>query len=62
MAQWDSGEYSEEPEEVETLYHRYGNAWRKGDYVLRRFLVGSHAAIGGMGRVIKCHGLLYNAR
>ena len=24
MAQWDYGEYSEEPEEVETLYPRYG--------------------------------------
>ena len=43
MAQWDYGEYSEEPEEVETLYPRYGCAWRKGDYVLQRFPEGTHA-------------------
>ena len=43
MAQWDYVEYSEEPEEVETLYPRYGCAWRKGDYVLQRFPEGTHA-------------------
>ena len=43
MAQWDNGEYSEDPEEVETLYPRYGCAWRKGDYVLQRFPEGTHA-------------------
>lgn len=43
MAQWDYGEYSEDPEQVETLYPRYGCAWRKGDYVLHRFPEGIHA-------------------
>ena len=42
MAQWDYGEYSEDPEEVETLYPWYGNAWRKGYYVLQRFPEGTH--------------------
>ena len=42
MAQWDYGEYSEDPEQVETLYPRYGSAWRKGDYVLQRFPEGTH--------------------
>ena len=42
IAQWDYGEYSEDPEQVETLYPRYGSAWRKGDYVLQRFPEGTH--------------------
>ena len=43
MAQWDYGEYSEDPEQVSTLYPRYGSTWRKGDYVLHRFPEGTHA-------------------
>ena len=43
LAQWDYGEYSEDPKQVETLYPRYGCAWRKGDYVLQRFPEGTHA-------------------
>ena len=43
LARWDYGEYSEDPEQVETLYPRYGCAWRKGDYVLQRFPEGTHA-------------------
>lgn len=41
MAQWDYGEYCCNPEQVNAIYPRYGNAWRKDDYVLQRFFDGT---------------------
>ena len=41
MVHWDYGEYSSDPEQVDTIYPRYGDAWRKDDYVLQRFFDGT---------------------
>ena len=41
MANWDYGEYTTDPEAVETIYPRHGDAWRKGDYVLHRYFDGT---------------------
>lgn len=43
MRGWDCGEYTDEPERVDTIYPRYGNAQRRGDYVLHRYYDGAHA-------------------
>lgn len=43
LAQWDYGEYSTDPEVVDTIYTRYGDTYRSGDYVMYRYYDGSHA-------------------
>ena len=34
---------SRHPEAVETIYTRYGDTYRNGDYVMHRYYDGSHA-------------------
>ena len=43
LAHWDYGEYHTDPEAVESIYTRYGNTYRNGDYVMHRYYDGSHA-------------------
>lgn len=43
MAQWDYGEYSDDPETVETIYNHAGSTHRKGDYVMHGYHDGSRA-------------------
>ena len=43
LAQWDYGEYSTDPEVVDAVYTRYGNAYRSGDYLMHRYYDGCHA-------------------
>ena len=43
MAQWDYGEYSDDPETVETVYNHAGNTHCKGDYVMHSYHDGSRA-------------------
>lgn len=43
MAQWDYGEYSDDPETAETIYNHAGSIHRKGDYVMHGYHDGSRA-------------------
>lgn len=43
LAQWDYGEYSTDQEVVDTIYTRYGNTYRRGEYVMYRYYDGCHA-------------------
>lgn len=49
LAHWDYGEYHTDPESVETIYTRYGDTYRNGDYIMHRYYDGSHA----LYRIIK---------
>lgn len=42
LANWDYGEYSEDPEWEDTLTTRYCRAYRKHDYVLRCYFDGTN--------------------
>lgn len=43
LAQWDYGEYSTDPVVVDTIYTRYGDTYRCGQYVMYRYYDGCHA-------------------
>lgn len=43
LAHWDYGEYHTDLETVETIYTRYGDTYRNGDYIMHRYYDGSHA-------------------
>ena len=43
LANWDYGEYTTDPEIVDTIYTRYGDTYRSGDYVMYRYYDGCHA-------------------
>ena len=43
LAQWDYGEYSDDPEAVETIYNHAGSTHCKGDYVMHGYHDGSRA-------------------
>ena len=43
MAQWDYGDYHSDPEDVETIYTRYGHTYTHDDYVLYEYYDGTKA-------------------